>query len=49
MTAQQNGAGDAAEPRMRARAEVSDADWAVLEPLLLFPQRADFMLRASSA
>jgi transposase len=26
---------------MRAREEVSDADWAVLEPLLRFPQRAD--------
>ncbi len=26
---------------MRARGEVSDADWAVLEPLLRFPQRAD--------
>jgi hypothetical protein len=26
---------------MRERGEVSDADWAVLEPLLRFPQRAD--------
>src|SRR6516225_4470929 len=26
---------------MRARGEVSDADWAVLEPLLRFPQRDD--------
>ena len=26
---------------MQARGEVSDGDWAVLEPLLRFPQRAD--------
>lgn len=35
------GSDDAAKPRLRAWSEVTDAEWAIVDPLLHFPRQAD--------